>query len=125
MVILEKVFGLVDGAINRKARKETLGLLSGSRGVSVSRQCTLDFLEAEVENLGCKKPKLPSIVHKRAHIGLRVSGLGETQLWKPTGSGSWKLMRPWDSRPNFKRKSGLAISVSTSAFLPFILDNAR
>lgn len=93
MVILKKVFGLVDGDINGMAREKALGLLSGSRGVSVSWQRTLDFLEAEVENLSYKKPKSPNIVHKKTLMGLRVSGLWETQLGKPAGSGSWKLMR--------------------------------
>lgn len=88
MVILKKVFGLVDGDINRMAKKEALGLLSGSRGVSVRWQCTVNFLEPEVENLGCKKPKLSSIVHKRTHMGLRVSGLGKAQPGKPAGSAS-------------------------------------
>lgn len=32
------------------------------------------FLKAETENLGCKKPKSPCIVHKSGHVGLEWPG---------------------------------------------------
>lgn len=83
---------LMDSGINRMAREEALGVLTGPCGLSVSWQHALGFLEAESKNVGCKKPKSPSIVHKRTHMGLSgqvlsVKWLGEgAQLRKPAGS---------------------------------------